>query len=1211
MFGGQNKGFGTTATTTGGGMFGQGTSAFGGGNAFGTGAAFGNTATPATNTGMFSNTQTAGFGTGTQQGSSIFGGGSSGGTGFGSGTGFGTGTALSGNVPPPSGTANPPFNAYEEKEPSSSVTCHYQSISCMPPYQKYSFEELRAADYDQGRRYGNASGQAGSFGAAAFGGFPQTATGFGTQTSSNPFGGGTASSAPPAFGQTATSGFGTTSTPNPLFGGTKPATSMFGQTPASQPGTFGSSISSGGGFGATTGTAFGGGNLFNNQQTKPAFGTGATGTGLGAFGQPATSGTSAFGGTTAASSPFGQAQQGGTGFGGFGQAQQTQQNKPAFGTFGNTTQQQQQQPSGGNAFGATGTTGTSGFGTSLGQQSGTSLFGGQQASTPSNPFGGQQQQQEQKPNMFGGLGTGTSTTGTGGFGFGTQNQQQGSNLFGGTNQQQQKPSVFSPSTGQSGGLFNTSTATPASAGGSIFNLGGNNQTTQQPGGGLGLGSLAGGSMFGQQQQAQQQPQTNGLQASLLDGNPYGNQSIFSGLPTPNAPSPGPLATPLSASIKQKQRTPLPMYKVSPNAANRLITPPTRQGYGFSYSTYGTPSSSAGTPGLGNSFLSKSLNGGSLGRSFSKSLSSSNLRRSFEPETDSILSPGAFSPGSSRYSGSNLKRLTIDRSLRTDLFSRSTQPHTTIMNGDSTPLQSSKLKKRVSFDSPDKDKEDLGDKTDKALVPFESHTPEPTPEELGFLRSRREKPAAPEPNGVKDVDGVNGSPGAQTASGSNSQPEMEQVRGKELAVVPEAQEQEDAATPDQSKTAKVPDRDPRPGEFWMKPSREEISKMTREQQKQVSNFTVGRANCGSVTFNRPVDLTTVNLDDVMGKIVKIGVRSITVYPEDVAKPPRGKGLNVPSTLVIENSWPRGRDKKAPSPITSGPLFDKHIERLKRVTNTEFVDYCKKTGVWTFKVPHFTTYGLDYDDEDEGENFDQSTMSAHPDMVTPKAQTPSHPFGSEFNDSTINVDDSFDDSMIGVEDDTFEFKKRGLVPGGFSNQNTVGKSVSFESDEDQASFLGEGSVGSGSENDSIEESDRSAITSEPESDRDETMGMAGAFPVPDYTAEQYIPPVSPQKANLGHSRIESLDDLHLNLSGNWAEQLQRTISPRKQDRQALREIQNDVFADRHDPDDTPKAKPLNSKDHGFATSIDLMNSLFRPKQASPRKAQVGKAKKGFEV
>jgi hypothetical protein len=39
-----------------------------------------------------------------------------------------------------SGTAITPFQAFNEKEPNSNITNHYQAISFMQPYQKYSFE---------------------------------------------------------------------------------------------------------------------------------------------------------------------------------------------------------------------------------------------------------------------------------------------------------------------------------------------------------------------------------------------------------------------------------------------------------------------------------------------------------------------------------------------------------------------------------------------------------------------------------------------------------------------------------------------------------------------------------------------------------------------------------------------------------------------------------------------------------------------------------------------------------------------------------------------------------------------------------------------------------------------------------------------------------------------------------------------------------------
>lgn len=1077
----------------------------------------------------------------------------------------------------------------------------------MDPYQKFSFDELRLADYQQGRRFGNGSGQAGAFGTSAFGGTggfggqQQASTGFGTSTF------GAATSAPSGFGgQTqATSGFGSTPS-NPLFGGSKPAGAMFGgaggTSGTSQPGLFGTTTGTTGGFGGTgTGGGFGTtGGMFGNQQqqNKPGFGaTGGTGFGGGGFSQPTTTAANPFGAPTGTAPAFGGQQQTGTGtFGGFGNQPQNQpqtQNKFGFGA----TNQQQQPPTSTFGGGGTcgGTPGTSLFGQPTQQQpqQGTgSLFGGTQTQQPGaggGLFGTSQNQQQQKP---GGLFGSTPSTGGGAFsGFGgTQSQQPGGGgLFGGQqNQQQQKPGgLFGTTGGTSGGLFGNQGATSQGAGPSLFG-GSQNQQPQ-------TGNLGGGSMFGATQTAQQQqPVPGSLQASLLEGNPYGSQSIFSGLPTPSAPSPGPLATPLSSANKQKQRTPLPAYKMTPNAANRLITPPKRQGYGFSYSTYGSPSSTTSTPsGLGSSLLggTSSLRGsvsGSFGRSFSKSYSTSNLRKTFDPDSDSVLSPGALQTSSARGNTGSLKRLTIDRSLRNDLFTRptSTSP-APITNGEDS-AQPDKLKKKVSFDATSP-----GVSDGELVRVEESKSPEPTPEELGFLRSVRRS------GSLNGVDGV----------APTERPEMESVR-RDLAVVPE-----DEPTPATGSTVKrlsfTPGGDPKPGEYWMKPTRADLSKMTRDQLKRVVNFTVGRQHCGQVTFNEPVDLTGLDLDNIFETIVDIGVRKITVYPEGATTPPLGKGLNVPSTLRIENSWPRGRAGKSPTPLTSGPLFDKHIDRLRRVTDTEFIAYEIETGTWVFKVPHFTTYGLDYEEDEEGESHDQSTMSAGPDTRIPKAQ-PDHPASFEQSATFSSIEESFVGSMAGVDDDTFDFKKRKIVPGSFLGQ-AMAEDQETGFDGENESFLEDGSTGSAIEQDDEVVTDDSVA----ESDEDEEMDMAGSFPNLHRTVERYdnqstgsdLETTQPSKpfGTPGKPRLD--------LSGNWTEQLQRTISPRKQNRDALREIQANAFTDRSLFNDATRDKPAtDSPKKGFSTSIDLMNSLFQQprKQNAPSPLKASKSKsQGFEV
>ena len=1249
LFGSQTRpgGFGTTNTSNSGSLFGGGTQTAGTTGGFGTGGGFGSTGTTGgfganataapTGGSLFGGAKPTGFGT-SATGTGGFG--TSGG--FGStaaptttpSTGFGgSGTAFQGALPNCEGTGGTPFSPWNEKDTSSAnTTNHYQSICFMQPYNKWSFEELRLADYQQGRRFGNGSGQAGGFGAPAFGtattgGFGQqntTATPGGFGASTTPFGG-AATTAPTGFGTTQTAGgFGSTGS-NPLFGGAaKPATSLFGggTTPAaSSGGLFGGATQTAGGFGSNTGTgtgsAFGntGGSMFgaNNQQqqNKPAFGAAATtgGSAFGGFGNAqTTTAANPFGASTATASPFG----GGTqqpatsAFGGFGGA--TQQNqaqtqpKSMFGGGGFGAGTQQQGTGTGLLGGATGTTpaaGSSLFGGAQQQpqQAGSSLFGGAQQQPQqagSSLFGGQNQQQQKPGGLFGS----TPAPAAGGFsGFGASQPQPaaaGSSLFNTQNQQQQKPGgLFSSTTGTGGGMFGGGqTTTGQGAGSSLFG----GQSQQPQAGGLGV-SAFGASMPGQQSQ----PAPGSFQASLLDGNPYGSQSIFSGLPAPGGSAPGPLATPLSSSMKQKQRTPLPVYRITPNAANRLITPPKR-GYGFSYSTYGSPSGNTGAPsGLGSSLLgagggSNSLRGsvnGSIGRTFSKSYSTSNLRKTFDPEADSILSPGALQAGSARGS-SNLKRLTINRGLRNEILSTSTRtsPAPLLTNGEDAAQSADKLKKKVSFDS------NTNGLNGGDLVRVEAQSPEPSAEELGFLRSVRKS----------------GSLNGFDATGTSDRPETESVR-RELAVVPESAPQTTNGATVKRLTF-IPGGDPRPGEYWMQPSRAELSRLSRDQLKQVVDFTVGRQNCGSVTFNGPVDLTGLDLDNLFSNVVDIGLRKITVYPEESVKPARGKGLNVPSTLRIENSWPRGRDKKSNSPVTSGPLFDKHIDRLQKVGDTEFVNYETETGTWVFKVAHFTTYGLDYDEE-EGESLDQSTMSAQgPDHPTPRAHFDQ---STNFDQSTtFSIDESFVGSMIGVEDDTFDFKKRKLVPGSFANQAMPVEDDYFSEGETE-SFLEEGSTGSTTENDDdvVTESQQSG-DSVVGSDEADEMDMAGAFPTPHRTVERDdyqstngdLDTTYPISKHFGSPAKPQLD-----LSGDWAEQLQRTISPRKQNRDALREMQANAFLDRNlVNDESPTTTATAPAKKGFSNSIDLMNSLFQQprKQAAPSPQKAAKAPpKGFEV
>lgn len=1018
----------------------------------------------------------------------------------------------------------------------------------------------------------------------------------------------------------------------------KPATGMFGTNTAStaQPsgGLFGTSNNTTGGFGfgaqqQDQSKPAGGFSFSSNNNTSTGFGSGNTGFGTNNTGS---TGTGLFGANNNQSTPgFGssQPQQPAVGsFGGFGaNAQNQDQNQPntnnAFGGFGSqpkpgglfasnptastsnnmfggANNQQQQQPAGGGLF----------ANNTNNQQNGTSLFGQKPAATGGGLFSntGPTNTSNTGGGMFGGLNNNTNQA----------QQNQGSSLFGNTNQQPQ----------QGGGLFGGSGTT----GGGLF--GNNNNNQQQPAVNSMFGSL--GSTSNQQQQsglfgnsnnnagmlnASQQPQQNPLAppptltTSLLEKYPFGSASIFDGLPAPPQAPPIPMAIPINGSKTIKRHAIPPNYKINPSqSASRLTTPRKNTGYGFTYSTYGTPSnvgSNISTPGG----FSSSLLHSSIGRGFGKSLSTSNLRRSFDHDGESLLSPGAFSASSSRYSGSgSLKRLNIDRSLRTDLFGNDGVAALSSPDKNDQSKQPGILKKKVSFDSNTvggNENFQSAASTNGGTNNDTGNSSQPSAQEQGFLRSSSRSSSRF---------------GAAKTNGTSSQPEMEQVKGNELAIVHEDGPAEETV-PSNGALVRTSMEDPQPGQYFMRPSKAEIDKMTREEKSKVVDFQVGREGCGYVVFDEPVDLNSVPLDDMFEGLAQITLRSLTIYPDSSKKPAIGKGLNVPSVIYLENSWPRQKDRRTPLYEKTGPKFQRHLEKLRKVRGTEFMSYNADTGVWAFKVEHFTTYGLDYDDAaSEGETLQTTSRSSEADTPTQKRRS----LDSDNDSSRLT---SLQGSAASMEppshgssspDDTFEFRRQRLLPGAFDDSAAIYVDEDMEdTDINEVSFLGDGLAATPSESGADEPSEIEEDTEQFEDRsitiRDESQEMAGSFPPLDLDESTSLTIDDPfmLKSSLKGSQysLGTPKRLELGVIGDWADELQRTISPRKQDRQALRDNQaHERSSTATDREATPRVM-IGSVNAGkdLATSIDLMNSIFGKEQA--RKSKIGLKQsskgKGFEV
>lgn len=436
------------------------------------------------------------------------------------------------NVGSGNGTGIKPFTAYQEKDAVTNAMNVFQSITFMPEYRNFSFEELRMQDYQVGRKFANSqvpiTNQTGMNTFGQTGGMNSTSTGTtGGLFGNNNTNANSAANTGGLFGQKPTTGFGANagtgmfgnnstnnSTMNSPFGmKTQGTTGMFGQQNNTTAGGFGqtNNTNSTGMFGMNSNTTAGSTGMFG--QNNNAFGNtnnnnANTSGGLfnqsnnqqqgGLFGQKPTSGglfgqnTSTFGNNnstnnTNAGGMFGQNNNTAGGFG------QNNNNNSMFGNNGNNTA---------TGFGAQQNS-MSGFNQN---QSAGGLFGNKSAG---GMFG---QNNANTTNQQGGL-FGNKPAGTALFGQNNNTNQQQGGLFGQNNNTAQ----------QQGGLFGQNNNNQQQSTGGLF--GQNNSQPQQQGGLFGQKPATGG-LFGQNNTQQQGNVGGGL---FGNNNANNNNQLGGGL----------------------------------------------------------------------------------------------------------------------------------------------------------------------------------------------------------------------------------------------------------------------------------------------------------------------------------------------------------------------------------------------------------------------------------------------------------------------------------------------------------------------------------------------------------------------------------------------------------------------------------------------------------------------------------------------------------
>lgn len=161
------------------------------------------------------------------------------------------------------------------------------------------------------------------------------------------------------------------------------------------------------------------------------------------------------------------------------------------------------------------------------------------------------------------------------------------------------------------------------------------------------------------------------------------------------------------------------------------------------------------------------------------------------------------------------------------------------------------------------------------------------------------------------------------------------------------------------------------DYYTIPALDELHRMEHinpEYCSQVPDFEIGRVAYGRIRFTGFTDIRWINFDET----VKFDRNSVTVYKDEVNKPPLGEGLNKPAevTLIL---YPRLE--------TSPGLECLDLENKLRICNEKqgahFISFDPLNGEWRFKVDHFSRFGLDDLDEEEDEHMD--TFQARPTSI----------------------------------------------------------------------------------------------------------------------------------------------------------------------------------------------------------------------------------------
>lgn len=134
----------------------------------------------------------------------------------------------------------------------------------------------------------------------------------------------------------------------------------------------------------------------------------------------------------------------------------------------------------------------------------------------------------------------------------------------------------------------------------------------------------------------------------------------------------------------------------------------------------------------------------------------------------------------------------------------------------------------------------------------------------------------------------------------------------------------------------------------------LREMDSNELRHVYHFTILHPKFGKIVWDDDCDLTGLDLDD----IISMEQNSVSVYEGSVEKPEVGEGLNKPAVITLYNVRPIGDggvEQFISAVLKPACLKD----------DADFISYDEQSFEWTFRVFHFSRYGLASAD-DNGQN-----------------------------------------------------------------------------------------------------------------------------------------------------------------------------------------------------------------------------------------------------